>query len=303
MVNPFLASGQRRPDSAETLASEMVAEEIEAIKQGRRPGAYARYARMQAGKAARQGLGAAEKVGQSLEKNVPRGALFPRAALLAGAALPGLGTALTEIGEGRTAGAVAAPVGGLIGAGVAGGVARGVLGGLAKTGPAPVRLLAQGAIAAAPFLGGMIGAPAAADVAEKVKRGVTKEPTSGKEEELGSQLAAAEKIADLQLQIRQGNLDSDIAGMKDLRQNDVDMMVQAQQRLMPLAEQFQRNQMIRQQAMINTLGNQYARLGTLATAGKLATGAQAEAGATLRTAMTANPYAGSVLQAPSISFG
>tara|TARA_E500000318_G_C3517562_1_gene195030 strand:+ start:115 stop:993 length:879 start_codon:yes stop_codon:yes gene_type:complete len=292
MVNPFLASGQRRPDSAETLASEMVAEEIEAIKQGRRPGTRARYARMQAGKAARQGLGAAEKVGQSLEKNVPRGALFPRAALLAGAALPGLGTALTEIGEGRTAGAVAAPVGGLVGAGVAGGVARGVLGGLAKTGPAPVRLLAQGAIAAAPFLGGMIGAPAAADVAEKVKRGVIKEPTSGKEEELGSQLAAAEKI-----------LDSDIAGMKDLRQNDVDMMVQAQQRLMPLAEQFQRNQMIRQQAMINTLGNQYARLGTLATAGKLATGAQAEAGATLRTAMTANPYAGSVLQAPSISFG
>jgi hypothetical protein len=225
----------------------------------------------------------AGKAGQSLEKNVPRGALFPRAALLAGAALPGLGKALTEMEEGRTAGAVAAPVGGLVGAGVAGGVARGVLGGLAKTGPAPVRLLAQGAMALSPFLGGMIGAPAAADVAEKVKRGITQEPVES--------------------QIRQSNLNSDIAAMKDLRQNDIDMMVQAQQRLMPLAEQFQRNQMIRQQAMINTLGNQYARLGTLATAGKLATGGQAEAGATLRTAMTANPYAGSVLQAPSISFG
>jgi hypothetical protein len=245
----------------------------------------------------------AGKAGQSLEKNVPRGALFPRAALLAGAALPGLGKALTEMEEGRTAGAVAAPVGGLVGAGVAGGVARGVLGGLAKTGPAPVRLLAQGAMALSPFLGGMIGAPAAADVAEKVKRGITQEPTAGKEEELGSQLAARKMMAGVESQIRQSNLNSDIAAMKDLRQNDIDMMVQAQQRLMPLAEQFQRNQMIRQQAMINTLGNQYARLGTLATAGKLATGAQAEAGATLRTAMTANPYAGSILQAPSISFG
>lgn len=245
----------------------------------------------------------AGKAGQSLEKNVPRGALFPRAALLAGATLPALGTALTEMEEGRTAGAVAAPVGGLVGAGVAGGVARGVLGGLAQRGPAPVRLLAQGAMAAAPFLGGMIGAPAAADVAEKVKRGITKEPTAGKEEELGSQLAAAEKIAELQQQIYGAGMDQYIAANKDLRQNDIDMMVQANQRLMPIAEQFQRNQMIRQQAMINTLGQNYAMLGTLATAGKLATGAQAEAGATLRTAMTANPYAGSVLQAPSISFG
>jgi len=61
--------------------------------------------------------------------------------------------------------------------------------------------------------------------------------------------------------------------------------------------------LVRQQAMVNTMGQNYAMLGTLATAGKLATGAQAETGATVRTAMTSNPYAGSVLQAPSISFG
>jgi hypothetical protein len=295
MANPYLASGQKRSESqAVSLAEETLNEML------RRRLGQAKEIGREVLSSAREAAG---KAGESLEKNVPRGALFPRAALLAGATLPGLGTALTEMEEGRTAGAVAAPVGSLVGASVAGGVARGVLGGLAKSGPASVRLLAQGAMAAAPFLGGMIGAPAAADVAEKVKRGITKEPTAGKEEELGSQLAATEKMADLLLQINQANLASDIAGMKDLRQNDVDMMVQAQQRLMPLAEQFQRNQMIRQQAMINTLGNQYARLGTLATAGKLATGAQAEAGATLRTAMTANPYAGSVLQAPSISFG
>ena len=43
-------------------------------------------------------------------------------------------------------------------------------------------------------------------------------------------------------------------------------------------------------------------LGTVATAGKLALGAQAEAGANLRTALSQNPYSGSVLSAPSISF-
>jgi hypothetical protein len=44
-------------------------------------------------------------------------------------------------------------------------------------------------------------------------------------------------------------------------------------------------------------------LGVLATGGALAQGAQAETGATLRTALTAAPYAGSVLQAPQIRFG
>ena len=55
--------------------------------------------------------------------------------------------------------------------------------------------------------------------------------------------------------------------------------------------------------MANTLASNYAMLGTVATAGRLATGAQEQAGANLRTALTSNPYAGSVMQAPNISFG
>jgi hypothetical protein len=208
-----------------------------------------------------------------------------------------------KLEEGRTAGAVAAPVGGITGAVTAGGLANRLLGGLATKGPAPVRILAKGAMAAAPVLGGMIGAPAAADITEKVKRGISNEPTAGKEEELGSQMAVAKKLRELGLEANQANMNAYIAATKDLRQNDIDLTVQAQERLMPLAEQFQRNQAIRQQSMINTMGQNYAMLGTLATAGKLATGAQSEAGATVRTAMTSNPYAGSVLQAPSISFG
>jgi hypothetical protein len=54
---------------------------------------------------------------------------------------------------------------------------------------------------------------------------------------------------------------------------------------------------------MNTQTSNYAMLGTVATAGKLATGAQAEAGATMRTMLSNNPYAGSVMQAPNISFG
>ena len=149
----------------------------------------------------------------------------------------------------------------------------------------------------------MIGAPAAADVAEKVKRGITKEPTAGKEEELGSQLAAAEKIAALQQQVSTNAMNAETQNMIALGKAFADQQYLNNQRNMPMINKMKDADLVRQQAMVNTLGNQYARLGTLATAGKLATGAQAEAGATLRTAMTANPYAGSVLQAPSISFG
>ena len=71
----------------------------------------------------------------------------------------------------------------------------------------------------------------------------------------------------------------------------------------PLIEQAKRNEMVRQQALINTMGQNYAMLGTVATAGKLAERSQMEAGANLRTALTAAPYANAVLQAPNISFG
>ena len=72
---------------------------------------------------------------------------------------------------------------------------------------------------------------------------------------------------------------------------------------MPLIQKLKDQDLARQQALINTQGQNYAMLGTMATMGKLSTGAQEQAGANLRTAMTSNPYANSVLQAPSISFG
>ena len=75
------------------------------------------------------------------------------------------------------------------------------------------------------------------------------------------------------------------------------------QKMNPLIQKMKNAELVRQQALMNTQAGNYAMLGTVATAGRLATGAQAEAGANLRTAMTSNPYAGSVMQAPNISFG
>ncbi len=75
------------------------------------------------------------------------------------------------------------------------------------------------------------------------------------------------------------------------------------QKLNPLIQKMRNAEMVRNQALMNTQASNYAMLGTVATAGRLATGAQAESGANLRTALTANPYSGSVMQAPNISFG
>ena len=73
--------------------------------------------------------------------------------------------------------------------------------------------------------------------------------------------------------------------------------------MLPIAERIQRNQLVNAQSMLASQTSAYQLLGRQATLGKLAMGAQAESGATLRTAISQNPYMGSVLQAPSISFG
>lgn len=167
-------------------------------------------------------------------------------------------------------------------------------------------------------LGGSLLAPMAAQglgsMAEKAKAQLTGEEIGGQP---GSRSAAsgqrakdraeAMKDAELQAQIAQryGStyLQPTLQAIQDLRQNDIDMMVQAEKRLDPIIRQRLNEQMVRQQSLNAHLAQQNAMLGTIATAGALAQGAQAETGATLRTALTANPYAGSVLQAPQIKFG
>lgn len=242
-----------------------------------------------------------QKTAQALQQS---GALFPRAALLGGAlsAAPSVMSAIGSAQEGRTleaattagigiptalgAAALGARVGGLPGAAI--GLAGGLL--------APV--IGQGA---GSFL-------------EKKKAEMTGEEVAGQP---GSSAAArgqrekgrqeVMKDAALQAQIAQqyggAYLEPTLQAIQDLRQNDIDMMIQSEKRLDPIIRQRLNDQLARQQALMNTQGQQYAMMGTVATAGALATGAQEQAGANLRTALSTNPYAGSTIQAPQIRFG
>ncbi len=102
-----------------------------------------------------------------------------------------------------------------------------------------------------------------------------------------------------QTQLGQSQLGLDRQAMMD----QVNSYVQLQKSLQPLAERTMRQQLVNQQALINTQSAAYQTLGRQAGMFKLAGTGMEEAGATLRTAIIANPYAGATLQAPSISFG
>jgi hypothetical protein len=97
-------------------------------------------------------------------------------------------------------------------------------------------------------------------------------------------------------------MNAERAGVKDIYGYMVDKDRENLQAMAPLIEQQRNNQAVREQQIINTMGQNFAMLGSMATTGKLALGAQTQAGANLRAFMTAAPYSGSVLQAPNITF-
>ena len=220
--------------------------------------------------------------------------LASRASLLAGAtfALPSASEALQE---GRTLEA-ATTVAGAAGAGaVTDRLSRGIKNPLARLGAQ-----AAGAIVA-PYLG-----QGAGQIAENVKAGITGRDPAGKTSRAATRaqtLKDAEVLAEVQRRFGAAALEPIIAANKDLMQAGLDAQYLNDKRYEPLINRMKNADVVRQQALMNTQTGNYAMLGTVATAGRLATGAQEQAGANLRTALTANPYAGSVMQAPNISFG
>ena len=100
----------------------------------------------------------------------------------------------------------------------------------------------------------------------------------------------------------QNNLNTFIQGMNSIQKNQLENDLLRMKAMEPQLNRLQDKMLVRQQAMNASLTNSYAMLGTLASAGKMAQQGQREAGATFRTALTANPYAGSVVAAPNISF-
>ena len=97
-------------------------------------------------------------------------------------------------------------------------------------------------------------------------------------------------------------MQADFQNFQQLNDYMRDAYIQDQNKMTPIINQRKNAELARNQALMNTMTNNYSRLGMLATAGKLATGAQAERGATMRTALQSNPYSGAIMQAPNISF-
>lgn len=210
------------------------------------------------------------------------------AALGVASAIPSVTTAVSELEEGRPTGA---------------------LGALAPTALSAVGagLLGKGGVAGtAAGLGlmglGMLLPGATASGAEAVKRKATGEPTTGKED-FANQLARARQLNELGTTQYRDNMGVYTSGLMDLNKAISDQAHLDLQRKLPIINQLNNAALVRQQALLNTQNQGYLQQGMLATAGALAQGAQAETGATVRTALSNNPYAGSVMQAPQIRFG
>jgi hypothetical protein len=266
-LDPSAVGSARRPSAAQSTFSRQRAQELsnKALEQ------------------AKAGLGAA---GSFLGGLPVRGV-----GLAAGLVSPAM-TAIEEAQAGRPTGAVGALVGGGAGALLGAGAARLLPGPLGKV-----------AGAVLPAIGGLIGAPTAASAAESVRQKATGEPTKGKEGEFSTQMTMARQMGELGTTQYRDQMGVYTSAIRDLSRDQSNQAYLDLQRNLPLINQMKNADLIRQQALINTQNQAYLQQGVVATAGALATGAQAQTGETLRTALTTNPYAGSTLQAPAIRFG
>jgi hypothetical protein len=229
-------------------------------------------------------------------QNIPMG----RVGFAGGMIAPAL-TSVSEAQAGRPTGALGALGGGLLGSAAGVGIGKLALGGLAAT-PGLPGLIGKLGQAALPAIGGIIGAAPGASLAESAKRSLTGDPITGKDD-LKNQLAERGLISKQDLDIYDRTQGIQTSNILNLNQGFADQEYLNLQRMNPLLQKMENAKLVRAQALMASQGQQYAMLGTLATAGKLATGSQAERGATVRTVLGSNPYASANLQAPGISFG
>jgi len=155
---------------------------------------------------------------------------------------------------------------------------------------------------AAPLVGSVVGSGTGQELQRQYTR-ATGRAAPGEEGSLGAQLGQTEQVAKLISEINKNDMNTSVSALQQIGRNEAELDLEFRKKLAPILEQANRNQLVRQQALLNTMGQQYAMLGTVATAGALAKGSQSERGAYARQALVANPYSNAVLQAPSISFG
>jgi hypothetical protein len=217
--------------------------------------------------------------------------LFPRSALLGGALLaaPSLMSAAESASEGRTLEATVQ---------AAGGIGTAALGTRIAQMPGIAPKVVGGAIA----LGGGLLSGGLGQMAERTKAAATGQEIAGQEGSSAAARGRRKKDAATDLEIQQQFMNQEIAGIQQLDGYFRNAALEQMQKELPIVNQYKNAELARNQALMNTMTGNYARLGMLATAGKLATGAQAERGETMRTALQSNPYSGAIMQAPNISF-
>jgi len=222
--------------------------------------------------------------------NSQRGGLFPRGALLSGALAGGIIPGAQAIQRGDAVEGVATT-------GTTAALAAGV-GKLAQAIPNPYAKI--GVMAVGGLLSGGI-AQGVGKVAEDVVGGITGKGTSegaGRKRNVKDARNQAEVIRTLSGAAMEAPLQAQI----QLGQAASEQRILEAQRMLPTINRLQDAALVRQQAINASNTQNYMQMGVVATAGKLALGAQEQAGANFRTAMTANPYANSTMQAPSISY-
>lgn len=183
-----------------------------------------------------------------------------------------------------------------------GGLSGGAIGtGLANLVPKPYKGIAKAVFPVVGSLVGGIGAEqAGAKVAEYLGAGV---PGSQEVSQRGQEERTRE------FERRQQRLDYEAMSQAELARDKeyagyiLQQKIQQAKAMLPIDEQRMRAQLVNQQALNASNASLAQQLGRSATIGRGALDIIAQTGATTRTLLSQNPYSGSVLQAPSISFG
>jgi hypothetical protein len=184
----------------------------------------------------------------------------------------------------------------------AGGLTGGALGtGLANLVPGSYKGIARAVFPIVGSLVGGIGAEqAGAKAAEYLGAGI---PGSQEVSQRGQEERTRKFEREQQRLDYEAMSQAELARDKEYANYVLQAQIQQKKAMLPLEEQLMRTQLVNQQALNASNASLYQQMGRSATMGKAALQTIAETGATTRTLLSQNPYSGSVLQAPSISFG
>jgi len=218
---------------------------------------------------------------KGLRTKYPNAGRYATAGTAVLGAVPGVMTAYEELAAGRPAGAAGA----VVGAGAQAGLSALGTNLLMKSSP-------LGKAVGLGLLGvGALLPQGAAQAAEYGRQKVTGIPTAGKEGTPESTLDFLKKAYGIDLERTKELGEYERGALVNLTRDLNALQVDQIKAMAPEIAKFRNDELVRNQALMASRGNQLARLSLLQTGGALATGGQAETGATVRTMIQSNPYA------------